>query len=195
MAANPVSSPVTIEEYFEFERSASEKNEYYRGQIIGMAGGSPRHALLAANFFLALGRRLEAGRCNPFSSDLRVWIAPFMVAYPDVSVVCGEPQYSDSRRDTITNPTLIVEVLSPSTENYDRSVKARHYRDVASLQEFLLIDQNTVDIDHYRRSANGIWEIAVCRDRNAVIALNSIGCELPVEEIYRNAEIFGDFAS
>lgn len=191
MAANPSSSPVSLEEYLGLERSADQKHEYDRGEIFDMAGGSPRHALLAANVLVALGRRLEGTRCNAFGSDLRVCVLPFMVVYPDATVICGEPTYTDERRDTITNPAVLVEILSPSTEKYDRSVKARRYREAPSVQEFLLLDQDSVDVEHYRRLPNGHWEIAGYRHRDAVIQLKSIGCELTLDEVYRGAELFG----
>lgn len=127
---------VSPEEYLERERLAAEKSEYIGGEIVLMAGGSPRHALMTMKAARAIGMQLPDG-CEVFSPDLRVsirWGA--LITYPDVTVLCGDPEYTDERRDTVTNPALIVEILSPSTKTYDRGERARLVRMVPSLREF-----------------------------------------------------------
>jgi Uma2 family endonuclease len=188
MSSRPLSY-VTPEEYLAQERIADVKHEYIDGAIVAMAGGSPAHSLIAANVGRGLGNRLTDSSCLVFSSDLRVSVKwGKLITYPDVSVVCGKPQYVDAERDTIVNPTLIVEVLSPSTNNYDRGEKSRLYRMLPSLAEYLLIEQEPVEIEHYRRLPTGHWEIETLREKEAVIKLESVGCELPVKDVYRGID-------
>ena len=188
MSSQPVSY-VTPEEYLEFERKADTKHEYVYGEVIAMAGGTPQHSLIAANILRALGNALDGRDCWVFNSDLRVSVqSGRLITYPDISVVCGQPQYTDERRDTLANPILIVEVLSPSTRNFDRGEKARLYRMLPSLSEFILVEQAPADIERWRRLPNGNWEVAAFRDRDAVVHLASLNCELSVEAVYRNVE-------
>jgi Uma2 family endonuclease len=186
MSSSPISH-LTPEEYLGLERVASAKHEYINGVMVDMAGGSPAHALIATNVVVELGNRLRGGSCLVFNSDVRVSVRwGKLITYPDVSVVCGEVQYLDNERDTIVNPKLIVEVLSPSTSNYDRGEKSRLYRMLPSLDEYLLIEQKPVEIERYRRLPNGHWEIDVVREEDAIIRLDSVGCDLPVAEVYRD---------
>jgi Uma2 family endonuclease len=188
MSTQPVSY-VTPEEYLEFERAAETKHEYLHGEIIAMAGGSPAHALIADNIRLAMRTRVDASRCLPFSSDARVCVRwGSLIAYPDVSVVCGPIEYVDDKRDTISNVRVIFEVLSPSTRNYDRGEKSRLYRLMPTLAEYLFIEQTPVEIEHYRRLPNGHWDLEIITDAAGVVKLDSIGCEIPVSEIYRDLD-------
>jgi Uma2 family endonuclease len=188
MASQPLSY-VSPEEYLARERVAETKSEYIDGEIVAMAGGTPSHSLIATNVSSALWNRLAGGNCLAFNSDARVSVqSGKLITYPDVSVVCDEVQYVDDHRDTITNPRVVVEVLSPSIANYDRGAKSRLYRMLPSLAEYLLVDQDTVEVELYRRLPNGHWEIATFRDADAIIRLESIGCDLPMNEIYRDVE-------
>jgi Uma2 family endonuclease len=176
---------VTPEEYLERERLAETKHEYVHGEIVAMAGGTPNHALIQGNVGGSLWNRLRGSSCRVYNSDLRVSVRwGVLFAYPDVTVVCGPLEFADDKKDTITNPTIVVEVLSPSTRNFDRSEKSRLYRMLPSLKEYLLIEQTPVDVEHYRRLPDGNWQISTIRDENAVIRLDSINCDLPVSEIY-----------
>src|SRR5260370_442826 len=182
-------SYVTPEEYIERERLATEKSEYIDGEIVAMAGGTPRHTLFAMNFAVFVGHQLRGSSCRIFGSDLRVCIRwGSLITYPDITVVCGQAEYTDEKRDTVTNPTLIVEVLSPSTRSYDRGEKARLFRMVLSLREFLLVDQETVEVEHWRRLPNGNWELATVRECGVTLHLESIGCDVPIDEIYRGSD-------
>lgn len=182
-------SYVTPEEYLERERLAKEKSEYIDGEIVAMAGGTPRHTLIAMNFAIFVGHQLRASTCRIFGADLRVCVRwGSLITYPDVTVVCGKAEYTDEKRDTVTNPRLIVEVLSPSTRNYDRNEKASLFRMVPSLREFLLIEQETVEVDHWRRLPDGSWVMTTVRDPAVTLHLESIGCELPIAEIYGGAD-------
>ena len=173
----------------EFDRKAETKHEYVHGEIIAMAGGTPQHGYIATNIATALVQLLGGRNCWVFNSDVRVSVrSGQLITYPDVSVVCGQPQYTDERRDTLANPVLIAEVLSPSTRNFDCGEKARLYRMLPSLSEFILVEQAPADIERWRRLPNGNWEVAAFRDRDAVVDLASLNCELSVEAVYRNVE-------
>lgn len=188
MSSQPVSC-VSPEEYLELERTSLTKNEFVYGQIIAMAGGTPRHSFVISNIHIALGIALRGKQCFIFNADLRVCVRwGDLITYPDVTAVCGALQYVDEKRDTLINPTFIVEVLSPSTKSFDRSEKARLYRMLPSLMEYLLVEPEPVEIEHYRRLPNGNWELATIRDREATLRLESLACEIPVTEIYRNVE-------
>lgn len=181
---------ISQEEYLERERLAETKHEYFDGEMVDMAGGSPTHSLITANVARALGNRLEQSPCKAFSSDLRVCVRwGKLITYPDVTVACPPLDYLDDRRDTIVNPRLVVEVLSPSTRNYDRGEKLRTFRMAPSIEEYLLIEQTPVEIEHGRRMANGHWDVETILDGTAVIELAAIGCQLPVSEIYKGLDI------
>ncbi|MGH7453612.1 MAG: Uma2 family endonuclease [bacterium] len=176
------------EEYLALERAAEYKSQYFAGEIFAMAGGSPRHNLISGNVIRELGIQLKKHPCKVYPSDQRVKIgATGLYTYPDIVVVCGKEQYD--HEDTLINPILIVEVLSESTEGYDRGKKFEHYRRIPSLREFLLIAQERCQIEQYFKQDNGIWGlIAESNDLQSVIKLPSINCELAVAEIYDKVE-------
>jgi len=181
---------LTPEQYLELERKADRKSEYLYGETLAMAGGSPLHSLVIANLHTAIGSRLRGKPCYLFNADLRICVNwGDLFAYPDLTAVCGPLQYRDDRKDTLVNPALLVEVLSPSTKNFDRSEKLRLYRMIPSLQEVLLVDPTPVEIEHWRKLPNGNWELATIRDRASGIHLESVDVHLPVSEVYENAEL------
>src|SRR5579872_3485343 len=148
----------TPEEYLTLERAADFKSEYLHGQIYAMAGGTPQHGAIALHAGSELRAQLKGASCQVFPSDVKVRTTPSgLFAYPDVSVVCGKLQYHDERRDVLTNPILIVEVLSNSTEAYDRGRKFWQYRQVETLTDYLLIAQREPSIDHYAKQSDGRW--------------------------------------
>lgn len=182
---------ITPEQYLERERAADSKHEYWNGEVYAMAGGSPAHSLVIGNVTIALGILLRGKKCYVFNSDLRVSVRwETLIAYPDVTVVCGPPEYADERLDTVTNPVLIVEVLSPTTAINDRGDKAFLYRQVSSMREILLVEPKPVLIEHYWKLPNGHWELETVTEPAATLKLTSLDCELPVAEIYRDIEIF-----
>lgn len=181
---------VTPEEYLRIERAAEWKSEYIDGEMFAMAGASPRHVLIAMNLGAELRDRLRGAPCNTYGSDLRVATDKRRhYTYPDVVVVCGPLQYADDNRDTITNPALIAEILSESTERYDRGAKFERYRAVPTLAEYLLVAQERVHIEVYARQPNGAWILREWNDRDAEIDLTSLGCRLRVAEVYANVEL------
>ena len=176
---------LTAAQYLAAERASVEKHEFLRGDVFAMAGGSYRHALIAANIVRHLGNALEAGPCTVLTSDMRVR-AGDLYTYPNVTVVCGEALFEDDRHDTVLNPRVIFEVLSDSTESYDRGKKFEHYRTVASLAEVLLVSQGQIHVEHFERQADGSWRLREYRAGQR-LALSALGCELAIDDIYRKA--------
>jgi Uma2 family endonuclease len=174
----------TYPAYLDLDEMSNVKLEYLDGEIFAMAGGTPDHAALAMNIGIALAAVREHG-CRVFSSDLRIRVlATGLAAYPDVTIVCGPAQYDPDSRTTITNPTIIVEVLSDSTRDYDRGAKAEHYRQIGSLKACLLVSHQQPQIEAWRRADDGSWSRSE-HGPGAVIELPGIDVALPVDEVYR----------
>lgn len=181
---------LTPEEYLEHERKAEYKSEYLRGEVFAMAGASPRHALIVTNLVRELSQALRSRSCNVYSSDLRVRVSPTgLYTYPDVVVVCGAAEFADDQDDTLTNPTLIVEVLSESTQNYDRGQKFQHYRTLPSLQEYLTVSQDAVHIEQWTRQPDGRWLLTESGDPAAELALESVGVRIGISTFYEKVEV------
>lgn len=182
------------EEYLRLERVAEWKSEYIDGEMFAMAGASQRHVLIATNLARELGNLLREGPCTTYAADLRVATDRLRhYTYPDVVVACEPVQFVDERRDTITNPTLIAEVLSESTEKYDRGAKFERYRSVTTLVEYLLVSQDRVHIELYTRQASGAWVLREWNDAGAGIDLASLKCLLSIREVYAKVD-FGEQA-
>ncbi len=189
MAANPTTT-YTVEEYLAFERASETKHEYYAGEIVAMAGASYAHNLIAMTTGTSLSVQLRGRPCAVLPSDQRLRVGPFgPLTYPDLMVVCGQPQFTDERPDTITNPTVIIEVLSPSTEGDDRGRKFRHYRTLESLQEYVLIAQDEYLIEHYVRAEHGWWHFNEATNLAATIQLSSIHCTLALADVYERVPL------
>jgi Uma2 family endonuclease len=179
----------TWQQYLSLERSSNVKHEFFDGEIFAMAGGSPEHAALQAAVVRDLGVQLLGKRCRPYTSDLRVRVlATGLGTYPDVSVVCGTPEYDPEASDVVVNPTLIVEVLSDSTESYDRGDKFENYKRVSSLEEYVLLSSRERLIEVFRRGEDDAWIRSEGRSR-ATVRLESIGGALDVERIYDGIDL------
>jgi Uma2 family endonuclease len=179
---------LTPQEYLDLEELAEYKSEYYQGEIFAMSGGSPSHALIATNFARALGNALQGSGCRVYNSDLRVHVpAITFYAYPDISVVCGKLELTGDRQDNLANPVLIVEVLSPSTESYDRGEKFSLYRSIPSLREYVLVAQNRLSVEVFHRNDAGIWELHLPEEGK--VALASIGCTVRLDDVYADVEM------
>jgi Uma2 family endonuclease len=179
----------TPDEYLALERTADVKSEYLDGEIFAMAGASPRHALIVTNVAAELRAQLRRRPCAVFSTELRVRVAPDgLYTYPDVVVVCGPLQLHDETRDTLTNPSVIVEVLSRSTQNSDRGEKFEQYRKLASLAEYVLIAQDRPHVELFARQADGSWVLSETNDPQQAIDLAAIGCRLELAEIYAKVD-------
>jgi Uma2 family endonuclease len=176
-------------EYLESEQRSGFKSEYYQGKMFAMAGASPRHAIIVLNLAIALRHRLEGNPCEVYVTDLRLRVsATGLYTYPDVMVACGEQQFADDAPNTLVNPVLIIEVLSDSTRDYDRSGKFQHYRSLASLREYVTIEQDSVRVERHTRQADNSWLLTEFQDPAQIFELSSVGCQLPVAEIYSRIE-------
>ncbi len=172
----------TPEEYLAFERASDEKHEFVAGEIFNMSGASFAHNMILANVARKLGNQLEGRNCAVLHNDMRVRVRWRDYVYPDVVVVCGDPQLA--QEDNLLNPTLIIEVLSPSTEQYDKSIKFDLYRSIESVQEYVLIAQDRPHITHYIRQPNQTWLFSEQNALTGSLELPSINCVLAIEEIY-----------
>ncbi|WP_425618811.1 Uma2 family endonuclease [Anatilimnocola sp. NA78] len=182
---------ITPSEYLELDRVASERFQYYRGEMFAMAGGTKNHNRIARNMLVAFENhfRKHLRRCETFSSDLRLQVNPqSFYTYPDVTVVCGEAKFLDERADTLTNATLIVEVLSPSTEHFDRGKKFENYRQLESLQEYVLVSQHKPLVERFLRENDGSWKLNVADHAADKLHLASLDLQLPLSEIYLDVD-------
>ncbi len=185
MAAPILEHRYTPEEYLARERQSAFKSEYLDGHISAMSGVSRAHSLINSNLARLLGTQLVDRPCEIHVSDMRVKVsARGLYTYPDIAVVCGEGQYEDAHVDTLLNPTVIIEVLSPSTEAYDRGRKFASYQRLPSLREYLLVAQDQARVEHFVRQEVG-WLLTAFDDPAAALAMPTIGCTLPLAEIYR----------
>ena len=177
---------MTYAEYLAFEEKSVEKHEFLNGEVFAMAGGTIEHAALAAAVSNALSNAVRDRPCRVYSSDLRVRIrATGLTTYPDVSVVCGQAEVDAEDRCAIVNPLLVIEVLSDSTEAYDRGEKAAHYRHLPSLREYVLVSQHRPRIEVFRRNEAGRWELYEY-ESGSHAELASVGCTIAVDEVYRD---------
>jgi Uma2 family endonuclease len=184
MSAQP-QPRLTPEEYLEIDRKSEVRHEYYNGRMYAMAGGKYNHARIAANLSAALITALKETPCGVASSDLRVSIShDGLYTYPDIAVVCGEPVFSDTQQDTLTNPVLLIEVLSPSTEAYDRGFKATEYRKLASVQEYAFVSQSEPRIEVLRRQPGGGWLLSETAGLDATCRFESVGCDIALADVY-----------
>lgn len=174
----------SAEEYLSLERCATIKNEFHDGQIYAMTGASRAHNLISGNIYRELSQQLKQRPCEAYVNDMRVKATQARsYHYPDIAVVCGTPEFEDAQVDTLLNPTLLIEVLSPSTEAYDRGGKFAHYRKIESLREYLLVTQDQPAIERYVRQGD-VWVLSEALGLEASVALESIGCRLSLREVY-----------
>jgi Uma2 family endonuclease len=173
------------EEYLMLEREADFKSEYLDGQIYAMSGGSPRHSAIAFNIGGVFAAQLSGKPCQGFNSDAKVRTSPTgYYGYPDLSIVCGEPEYHDEKEDVLTNPIVIVEVLSPTTEAFDRGKKFARYRHLDSLTDYLLVSQEEPRIEQYTKQSRNHWLLTVAEGLEAVLQIDSLGCTLRLSQVY-----------
>ena len=185
----------TPQEYLAMERQAEGKSEYFQGEIFAMAGGSEEHNLIALNIASELRNQLKGKPCRVYPSAMRVWIPAYeKYTYPDVTVVCGQPQFQDEVRDTLLNPTVIIEVLSPSTEKYDRGKKFERYKSLLSVTDYILVAQDEALLDHYARQPHDQWLLTTVRGRDSQLRIANIGCTLWLSEVYDKVEFAADQA-
>jgi Uma2 family endonuclease len=174
----------TLEEYLALERDAEFHSEYRDGEIVPMTGGAINHNRIAGNVLAYLKFALRGKKSEPFIGDLRLWIPEYrLYTYPDVMVIQGEPEFQDQRKDTVTNPSLIIEVLSKSTQNYDRSDKFKFYRSIPQLQEYVLVNQYQVEIEQYTKTPEG-WLLRDYGTDAEQIRLKSVDWDITIADLY-----------
>ncbi len=182
----------TPEQYLEMERQADFKSEYDGGFITAMAGGSPEHNTIAVNLSREISLQFKNRPCRVFVGDVRLCVSPTgLYTYPDVMAVCGRPRFHDDDANVLLNPTMIVEVLSSTTESYDRGRKFRHYQQLNSLQEYVLVAQDEVRVERFTRRGDD-WVLSVFTSLDDTLRLASIDCEVALREIYDKVEFSGE---
>ncbi len=180
----------SLAEYFAQEEQAEDRSEFYEGEIFAMAGGTANHNLITINVTASLRDAVRNKPCKAFMADMRLLVKRRQLyTYPDVMVICGPLQYAPERNDTVTNPGLIVEVLSPSTEAYDRGKKFEFYRTIDSLQEYVLVDQSRMYVERHRPLGLGRWEMTAFTAPEDVLSLESVDVELTLAAIYDGVEL------
>jgi Uma2 family endonuclease len=176
---------LSSEEYLAIERQAETKSEFYRGEMFAMTGASRKHNLLGSQMCRLILNQLDNRPCEAYLADMRVKVdATGLYTYPDITVVCGEPQFEDDEVDTLLNPTTIFEILSKSTEAYDRGKKFAHYRNLPSLQQFVLVSQQEIHLERFTRQADGTWNLWESSNSEDTLELDAIGCQLKLGDIY-----------
>lgn len=176
---------ITPGEYLEMERAAIQKSEYFAGEVFLMAGASPNHNRIARNVLTELNGGLRGKSCEVFGIDQRLYVSKNgLYTYPDVMAVCGRIEFDSRDRDSLTNPVLIVDVLSPSTANYDRGGNFELYRDIPSFGEYVLVHQDRVLVEHHRRDEQRRWLLTEYKDLQTSLLFESIGISIPLQRIY-----------
>ena len=176
---------VSAQEYLEAEREALEKHEYYQGEVFAMSGASLEHNIIFSNLFIDIGNKLKGKNCRPFGSDLRIHIPKnTLFTYPDISIICGEPNLTDNKFDTATNPSVIIELLSPGTRNYDKGEKFSLYRDIDSLQEYILIDTERIHVIKHIRNNDNSWQLTEFKSLENSFSITTIDLSLALNNIY-----------
>ena len=179
---------MTPGEYLDLERKSEIRSEYLAGHMFAMSGANWRHGLIAGNLFRELSSQLRGRDCVAQANDLRVKVSPTgMYTYPDIVAVCGEARFEDGHTDTLVNPTVIVEVLSKSTEAYDRGEKFAHYRRLETLREYVLVAQDKTRVEHYRREGEE-WILSEVSGPDATLHLGSIDCHIGIAAIYEKVD-------
>ena len=181
------------EEYLALERRSEYKSEYFAGEIFAMAGASERHVSIVANLMYMLVGQLKDRPCKAYANDLRLKVSPTgLYTYPDILVVCGAPCFADERKDTLLNPMVLMEVLSESTEAYDRGKKFDHYRALTSVSDYLLVSQDQHKIEHFVRQPDNRWLFSAYTTLDDVVDIPSIACALPLRDVYDKVEFAGE---
>ena len=189
MASNPVTK-LTVEEYLALDRAAERKSEFFYGEMFAMSGVSMPHARLQTNLTAELFAALRGADCEVFGSDLRVRVSKDMYVYPDVAIVCGTPILGDQQhQDILLNPIVLFEVLSPTTETYDRGLKFQNYRTIESLKEYILVDQAKVRVEQYFLQPDNTWSLRDYKSLDGQLEMPSIDVSIPLARIYDRVEL------
>ena len=180
----------SVQEYLELEKDSFEKHEYYKGEIFAMAGAGSRHNVIFTNLFGYLFIALKGKNCRPQGSDMRIHIPEnSLFTYPDISIICGEVIPSNEDEDTATQPTVVIEILSSSTKNYDRGVKFMLYRAIPALKDYILIDSETVHAEHFTINKEGLWQLKEYDKQEEKIFIEAINIELFIKDVYEGSKL------
>lgn len=183
-------SKFTEEEYLQMERESDRKHEYYRGEIFAMSGASPRHNQIFSNLFISLGIKLKGNPCQPYGSDMRIHIPENTLhTYPDISILCRDIITDDPHEDTVVEPSILIEILSPSTRNYDRGEKFRLYRDIPTLREYIMVDSESIKVEAYCLNIDGNWELKEYKKTSDSLLIRTLLLSIPLAEIYARTRI------
>lgn len=188
MSAQP--QLMTEAEYLSMERASPIKHEFYQGRIYAMTGASETHNLICMNVAAALHTQLRRKACRVYANDMRVAIpSTKLYTYPDIVIVCGQPLFNDEEQDTLLNPKVIIEVLSPSTERYDRGMKFQHYSRLETISDYLLVSQNQRRIEHFVRQKTGQWLLDAITSPEQLVVIESVECSLNLDDVYEKVSL------
>lgn len=180
----------TIQEYLEMENEAVEKHEYYKGEIFAMSGAGHRHNIILTNIIISFGNSLKGKGCRPYGSDMRINIPEnTLFTYPDISIFCGEVKTLKEDENTAILPTVIIEILSPSTRNYDRGVKFMLYRAIPSLTDYILIEAESIHVEHFSINKEGLWQLKELNKLSEEIFFSTLAISLALREIYEDCKL------
>jgi len=181
---------LTVQEYLDLERAAEFRSEFFDGEMFAMAGGTYAHSVISANLLVELGSKLKsAGKCRLIDKDFRIKVqATGLFTYPDLSIVCGPPQFAPDDENSLANPSLLAEVLTYSTEAYDRGRKFEHYRQIPSLREYLLVSQHEPRLELFARQPDDTWNWRAVSGLDGTLSLPALGVEIQLADVYAGIE-------
>ncbi|HAT75971.1 MAG TPA: Uma2 family endonuclease [Flavobacterium sp.] len=181
---------ISEKDYLDAERLALDKHEYYQGEIFAMSGASIAHNKIAMNSSVDIAAKLKGKKGQSFGSDLRIHIPRnTLYTYPDISIICGEIETTDDKFDTITNPSVIIEILSPLTRNYDKGEKFTLYREIDSLQEYILIDSERISVEKFIRNSDKSWQLTEYKNLEQSFSIATVGIEMKLFDIYEGVKM------
>ena len=181
---------VSAKEYLEQEKMSLEKHEYYKGEIFAMAGAGNRHNVIFSNVFLAIGNALKGKNCRPYGSDMRIHIPEnTLFTYPDISIICNDIIFSPEDEDTAVQPTVLIEILSPATKNYDRGEKFMLYRDIKTLKDYVLIDSKSIHAEVFSINQSNLWQLKEYKNLTDELVIGSIEFSVSLSEIYEGTKL------
>ncbi len=181
---------VSVKEYLEQEKMSIQKHEYYKGEIFAMAGAGNRHNVIFKNVYLAIGNALKGKKCQPYGSDLRIHIPEnTLFTYPDISIICNDIVASPDEEDSAVQPAVIIEILSPATKNYDRGEKFMLYRDIKTLNDYILIDSESIHVEVFSINQNNLWELKEYKRIGDNLVISSIQFTMAMKDIYEGTKL------
>ena len=181
---------LTEQEYLQFEKESQQKHEYFEGEIFAMAGASDNHNEIFSNLFVELGLKLKGKSCKPYGSDLRIHIPEnTLYTYPDISIICGGLSSTDDETANATKPTILIEILSESTQNYDRGAKFKLYRDIPTLKEYIMVDSESIAIECFRLNENNHWELEEYKTLDDTLNIPTLALQIPLKDIYEGTKL------